>query len=180
MTHFTSKKELALISSSSMMAHCMTEFVSWLNKDGSSNIVLHLRVLGLMVSSSFLRLHLILIAVTTLEKCPCTWRVSYKAEFPTPAWSRRFPVRECRYLCKAMSAVDASFVTKGKAKHCCQCLPHLVHRAESTDSSAFPYTYTALILGLATQKYELQLIPAGFQTQCLKNIVFYFFCCLLH
>jgi hypothetical protein len=158
----------------------MTEFVSWLNKDGSSNIVLHLRVLGLMVSSSFLRLHLILIAVTTLEKCPCTWRVSYKAEFPTPAWSRRFPVRECRYLCKAMSAVDASFVTKGKAKHCCQCLPHLVHRAESTDSSAFPYTYTALILGLATQKYELQLIPAGFQTQCLKNIVFYFFCCLLH
>lgn len=143
-------------------------------------MVLHLGVLGLTVSSSFLRLHLILIAVTTLEKCPCTWRVSYQAELPTPAWCRRFPVRERRYLCKAMSAVDASFVTKGKAKHCCQCLPNLFHRAESTDSSAFPYTYTALTLGLAIQKYKLQLIPAGFQMQSLKNIVFYFFCYLLH
>jgi hypothetical protein len=75
--------------------------------------------------------------------------------FPTPAWSRRFHVRECRYLCKAISAVDSSFVTKGKAKRHCQCLPSLVYRAESTDSSAFPYTYTALTLGLATQKYKL-------------------------
>jgi hypothetical protein len=41
----------------------MTEFVSWLNKDGSSNIVLHLGVLGLMVSWSFLQWHLILIAL---------------------------------------------------------------------------------------------------------------------
>jgi len=45
------------------MAHCMTEFVSWLNKDGSSNIVMHLGVLGLMVSLSFLQWHLILIAL---------------------------------------------------------------------------------------------------------------------
>jgi hypothetical protein len=94
----------------------MTEFVSWLNKYGTSNMVLHLGVLERMVSLSFLQWHLILIALTTLEKHPCTWRVSYQAEFPTPAWRRRFHVREHRYLCKAISAVDASFVTKGKAK----------------------------------------------------------------
>ncbi len=113
---------------------------------------LHLGVLGLIVSLSFLQWHRILIAVTTLEKCPCTWRVSSQAEFPTPAWSRRFRVREIRYLCKAMSVVDASFVTKPfhpwfteqkaltavpstlgsqSRMHWRQCLPIHIHRSHT-------------------------------------------------